>query len=105
MYVGSDHITKSVNSYYIAGYGSEMTTNIEFNSVTWVAKGTSKVTDSVVPVWSACLADKYEDRTFYATGIRHTELLSSWNVKAFVIRLIIGNTSTEGCPYIEEQLP
>ena len=62
--------------------------------------------DLMVPAWSADLANKYPDKTFYVSGESHTGLIYNTQVLGFINRLISQNVSISGynnismeCPY------
>lgn len=97
LYVNGEHILNSVNTYYIAGTDSP--SNLYLTpSVLSCSKSEWKLLhwyygDGVVLHSSATLGDRYNKRTFFASGQNHMGLISP-NIYNFISSLLRGNSST-----------
>lgn len=103
LYVNSEHITKLVNTYYIAGRGYDTINGVLYNDNVWDLYGKTKEGDSVVPEWSATLGDRYSDRTFYAQNIPHFSLIWDNEVISFVKNVIEEDIEVSDFVHIEEE--
>ena len=95
LYVGTQHITSLVDSYYIAGYNLPTITFIKTDSTVsdnyyfdYEAKG-----DGTVPVWSANLGGLYPNKCYYAANMQHgtsngNSLVDNTNVLALIKKII-----------------
>ena len=102
--MNGEHITWYVNSYHISGSGIETKQGVTYADG-WSSWQSDQHGDGIVPVWSADLADRYPERTFYFTnedgGVNHTSLAKNGEVLKFVNNLISGNTSSVGLDNIK----
>lgn len=95
LYVNGEHISQSVDSYYIVGYNISTEMQLTYDSMSATATETMEG-DGVVPLYSANLNGQYGQNTYYASNLGHTSL-----VKADDTLLMISNI-IDGCP---ENLP
>ena len=95
LYVNGEHISQSVDSYYIVGYNISTEMQLTYDSMSATATETMEG-DDVVPLYSANLNGQYGQNTYYASNLGHTSL-----VKADDTLLMISNI-IDGCP---ENLP
>ena len=115
LYVNGHHVTSFVDTYYISGIYSDgedvENSKDTVNTLLWNVFGWQTITrteygDMMVPAWSADLANRYPDKTFYVHNEYHSGLVKNTNVLGFVKRLISKNVDIteyadirEDCPY------
>lgn len=95
LFIGTQHITSLVDSYYIAGYNLSTLTFIETDTTvsdhytsSYEIKG-----DGTVPIWSANLNGLYPNKCFYAAGIKHgttngDSLVDNTNIMELIKKII-----------------
>ena len=102
--MNGEHITWYVNSYHISDSGIETKQGVTYADG-WSSWQSDQHGDGIVPVWSADLADRYPDRTFYfdggEKGDNHTDMVHHDNILDFLNDLIEGEMSCENYIYIE----
>ena len=101
LYVGTQHITSLVDSYYIAGYNLPTITFVKTDSTVsdnyyfeYEAKG-----DGTVPVWSANLGGLYPNKCYYAANVMYgtsdgDSLVDNTNVLTLVKKIINGQLTS-----------
>ena len=114
------HVTCRTNTFYIAGFeiqtinkltfncdyfwDSDLNGNLYYRQYTWCETEKIQEGDSMVPVCSATLGDKYSNRTFFVSKVSHASLVEESQVLLLINRLIVGNTSLSALNKIEEEL-
>ena len=110
LYANGVHVSNSVDSYYISSYyTNSLTTVCSFtlseSSVCEHAK--TNYGDSMVPVWSASLGDRYRNKTYFFENQDHTLMVmnNATIISNFVFAIIANRTPStssalqSGCPY------
>ena len=59
----------------------------------WEAVKTDMDGDGIVTDWSATLGDVYTNRTYYAVGVSHINLINNMDVLDFIVALIVGDST------------
>lgn len=102
LFVRDEHITSLVDSYYIV---SDMDSNNIENCTTTaliVDESTGNVVgyekmgcgDGTVPKWSADIAGKYPNKTYYTNSCTHRDLVEDDNVFKMITNIIDGTPNT-----------
>ena len=89
LYIGSEHITSLVNTYYISASGKNTVEDLTYNGLTWSA-AYSAHGDEMVEDFSANMNWRYADRCMSFPNIRHTDLVKNDGVIEKIITLIRG---------------
>ena len=77
-----NHITQSVETYYLIGYGSTTPMRYEFDNNSWSCSETYTLGDGWVPIHSASLGERNPTETYYIqTGHESMVSLSCISLK------------------------
>ena len=99
LYVGTEHITGLVNTYYISGSNVDTVSEVTFDMNTWGANLTTEGDGTVTNV-SSTLSQEYMSNNFYKDGITHTELITDDEIIEFIDELLNGIDTAGRCPNI-----
>lgn len=89
LYANDEHISQSVDSYYIVGYNISTVMQLTYDSMSATATETMEG-DGVVPLYSANLNGQYGQNTYYVSNLGHTSLVRTDKTLLMISNIIDG---------------